>query len=87
MTDCVRQTTLKYRRRPSPPYPANKCPTGSKRIGNDGLKYVAKADKNGINRWTVISKKKSAKKKSPENKSLRKKSPKKKSPKKKSLKK
>ena len=49
---CVEQTTKKYTSRPSPPYPANECPSGMKMNGNDGNLYVATPDSNGINRWT-----------------------------------
>lgn len=49
--DCVRQTTKKYTSRPSPPYPANKCPAGDRRKGNNGEMFVAKPNRNGVNRW------------------------------------
>jgi hypothetical protein len=46
-----RQTTTKYRSRPSPPYPANECAQGTKKRGNDGNLYVVKLDRRGIGRW------------------------------------
>lgn len=46
-----RQTSAKYRNRPSPPYPANECPQGTKKRGNDGKVYVVKLDSRGIGRW------------------------------------
>ena len=73
-------TTKKYTTRNSPAYPANKCGSGTRKLGKDGM-YVTKADKNGILKWVkVVS---SAKKQSPSKKSAAKKSPSsKKSPKK-----
>ena len=44
----------KYKNRPSPPYPAAKCPNASK-IGNDGRKYKSVPDKNGRYAWKHIS--------------------------------
>lgn len=46
-----RQTLAKYTQRPSPPYPANECPQGTKKRGNDGRLYVVKRDSRGIGRW------------------------------------
>jgi hypothetical protein len=37
--NCVKQTTSKYTKRPSPPYPAKECPDKIKE-GNDGKKYI-----------------------------------------------
>jgi hypothetical protein len=51
---CSKQTTAKYTKRPSPPYPANLC-RDSTMIGNDGSMYVSSRHKrNGqvYYRWT-----------------------------------
>jgi len=45
--DCVEQTSKKYTNRNSPPYPANVCPVGDKKKGND-------ANKNGVSRWVPV---------------------------------
>jgi hypothetical protein len=50
---CVMQTTKKYLSRPSPPYPANKC-CGMKKIGNDGVKYIAEPNVAGICAWKKV---------------------------------
>jgi hypothetical protein len=47
---CERQTTNKYTSRNSPPYKANEC-CGKTKKGNDGQKYISKADKNGVCKW------------------------------------
>ena len=52
---CTRQKTKKYTSRKSPPYPANQCPVGQKRRGNDGLTYVTVPDKNRVNRWVSVT--------------------------------
>jgi len=52
--DCVEQTTKKYTNRKSPPYPANVCPVGDKKKGNDGKMYVvSEPNKNGVSRWVL----------------------------------
>ena len=43
----------KYEKRPSPPFSAQDFPNQIK-IGNDGLEYVSKADKNKVFRWYKI---------------------------------
>lgn len=53
---CERQETKKYLERGSPPYPANEC-KGEEKLGNDGRKYVSKADKNGVHKWVALEKK------------------------------
>lgn len=50
---CVQQTTAKYTKRKSPPFPANECP-GAKKIGNDGLWYESRPDKNNVHRWYKV---------------------------------
>jgi len=47
---CVRQSQKKYRERPSPAFPANEC-CGRVMTGNDGNRYVSRADKNGVCTW------------------------------------
>ena len=52
--DCVEQTSKKYTNRNSPPYPANVCPVGDKKKGNDGKMYVvSEPNKNGVSRWVL----------------------------------
>ena len=52
--DCVEQTAKKYTNRKSPPYPANVCPVGDKKKGNDGKMYVvSEPNKNGVSRWVL----------------------------------
>ena len=52
--DCVEQTSKKYTSRKSPPYPANVCPVGDKKKGNDGKMYVVSGpNKNGVSRWVL----------------------------------
>lgn len=52
--DCVEQTTKRYTNRNSPPYPANVCPVGDKKKGNDGKMYVvSEPNKNGVSRWVL----------------------------------
>jgi hypothetical protein len=48
---CVRQFTKKYTERLGPPYPANKCFSGTSRSGNDRRLYKATPNKNGVNTW------------------------------------
>jgi hypothetical protein len=50
---CVRQTDEKYKKRPSPPFPANQC-CGEKMLGNDGKMYESRADKNGTCKWILL---------------------------------
>ena len=50
--DCVFMKTAKYKNRPSPPYPANKCKNRFIR-GNDGNFYESIPDKNGIYKWKI----------------------------------
>ena len=57
---CDRQTTKKYTVRNSPPYPANKCPEGQTRKGNDGKMYKAVANSKGVKRWVLSSPKKAS---------------------------
>jgi hypothetical protein len=45
--------TLKYKDRPSPPYPANDL-CGKNKKGNDGNMYTSKKNKNGVCRWVKI---------------------------------
>lgn len=52
---CTRQTTKKYVTRASPPIPANACPAGQRRRGNDGSMYVATPNKHGVNRWVGVT--------------------------------
>ena len=53
--DCVEQTSKKYTNRNSPPYPANVCPIGDKKRGNDGKMYVvSEPNKNGVSRWVPV---------------------------------
>ena len=52
--ECVEQTAKKYTNRKSPPYPANVCPVGDKKKGNDGKMYiVSEPNKNGVSRWVL----------------------------------
>lgn len=51
--NCKKQTTKKYTTRPSPPYPANQC-KGKKKVGNDGKKWVSKANVTGIYTWRRV---------------------------------
>ena len=71
---CDRQTSKKYTSRGSPPYPANQCGRGTRKLGNDGVYYVTESDKNGTLRWVKAAKSPKKSVKSP------KKSPKKSSP-------
>ena len=45
----------KYRQGNSPPYAANSCPRGMRKLGNDGRVYWAIPNKNGINTWRLAS--------------------------------
>lgn len=45
----------KYNTRPSPPFPANQCPTGMKKKGRDGIMWeVSKPDKRGTKKWVKV---------------------------------
>ena len=52
---CDVQKTKKYISRASPPYPANKCPEGLIKVGNDGLQYIAAMSKSRVKRWMKVS--------------------------------
>lgn len=54
---CTKQTTKKYTTRPSPPYPANQCPPGSVRKGNNGKMFKSTPNVKGICRWVPVAKK------------------------------
>ncbi len=56
---CSKQTTKKYRSRPSPPFPANVigCRNKTKK-GNNGKMFVSRSDSRGIFRWIQKSKRK-----------------------------
>ena len=56
MSKCVKLETKKYKSRDSPPYSAMDC-KGAKLLGNDGQKYISKADKNGIYKWVKTAEK------------------------------
>jgi hypothetical protein len=47
---CVIQDTKKYTKRPSPPFPANKCKNKTKK-GNNNKFFKSTADKNGVYKW------------------------------------
>jgi len=47
---CIKSHLKKYRNRPSPPYPANRC-CNMKKVGNDGDTWVSVPDRRGICRW------------------------------------
>ena len=49
--ECNKSNDPKYTSRKSPPYPANRCPPGLIKQGNDGEEYITKADSNGNLRW------------------------------------
>src|SRR3989344_78316 len=65
---CRESSLYKYIKRPSPPYPANKCPNKIKK-GNNGKMWVSKAGPKGIYTWRPLEKSGSTKK----HKSIRKK--------------
>jgi hypothetical protein len=51
---CSRQTSPKYKKRNSPPYPANQC-CGSMMKGNDGEMYISKEmSRAGHCRWVKL---------------------------------
>jgi hypothetical protein len=47
---CEKLTKKKYITRKGPPYAANSC-KDSYQLGNDGLMYYSKSNKNGVYRW------------------------------------
>ena len=48
----------KYNTRPSPPFPANECPTGIKKKGRDGIMWeVSEPDKRGTKKWVKVKNK------------------------------
>lgn len=51
---CTQQKSKKYMDRPSPPFPANEC-CGQEKVGNDGVMYVSRADKNGRCSWKKVN--------------------------------
>lgn len=51
---CTKQTTKKYNKRLSPPYPANEC-KGMKKKGNNGKFWVSTPDKNKVYKWTPMN--------------------------------
>ena len=56
---CIVSSDKKYSKRGSPPIPANSCPTGYVREGNDGGDYqaVSYSTKTGnVNRWVKCGK-------------------------------
>lgn len=57
---CSKSPNAKYVNRPGPPYPAQNCKS-MRKVGNDGLLYVSKQDKNGIYKWYKVSSGKSKK--------------------------
>ena len=50
---CVIQDTKKYVKRPSPPFPANKCKNMTKK-GNNNKFFKSTADKNGVYKWVAL---------------------------------
>ena len=53
---CVINTTKKYTDRSSPPFPANECPEGMVKFGNDGLEYVvSEPNAKGVKRWRKLN--------------------------------
>lgn len=63
-SSCTEQTAKKYTERNSPPYPANTCPVGDKKMGNDGRMYVvSEPNKKGVSRWVLEAPKKKVAKK------------------------
>lgn len=53
--NCIESKLKKYTSRKSPPFPANECPEGMIKTGNDGLLYIIVKSSNGINRWVKYS--------------------------------
>ena len=52
-TKCVKDNTQKYKTRPSPPFPANKC-KGKTKKGNNGKMFKSKPDVNGVHKWVAV---------------------------------
>jgi BRCT domain type II-containing protein len=52
-TKCVKDNTKKYKTRPSPPFPANKC-KGKTKKGNNGKMFKSKPDANGVHKWVAV---------------------------------
>ena len=52
---CTKQSSKKYTKRQSPPYPANECRNKIKK-GNDGNKYKSVEASNGVYRWKLHTK-------------------------------
>ena len=52
-TKCVKDHTKKYKTRPSPPFPANKC-KGKTKKGNNGKMFKSKPDVNGVHKWVAV---------------------------------
>lgn len=52
-TKCVKDDTKKYKTRPSPPFPANKC-KGKTKKGNNGKMFKSKPDVNGVHKWVAV---------------------------------
>ncbi len=50
---CAKSERKKYVERPGPPYPAQNCKKGARRLGNDGARYVNKEDKIGRLAWKI----------------------------------
>lgn len=50
---CVIQNTEKYAKRPSPPFPANKCKNMTKK-GNNGKFFKSTSNKNGVYKWIAL---------------------------------
>ena len=59
-TKCVKDNTKKYKTRPSPPFPANKC-KGKTKKGNNGKMFKSKPDVNGVHKWVAVVSASSAK--------------------------
>jgi len=52
-TKCVKDDTKKYKTRPSPPFPANKC-KGKTKKGNNGKMFKSKPSANGVHKWVAV---------------------------------
>ena len=52
-TKCVKDNIKKYKTRPSPPFPANKC-KGKTKKGNNGKMFKSKPDANGVHKWVAV---------------------------------
>lgn len=50
---CVSENTKKYVKRPSPPFPANKCKNMTKK-GNNGKFFKSTSDKKGVYKWIAL---------------------------------